>query len=123
MSCYDALIVVGGDGMLYKILQGTHRRPDTSSILSSLKFDIVGTGTCNSLVKSLKHDSDIIKNKYYTIRESIFLTCRGLTSFMDLALHHTLEEQSSYLGFLTFSWTTISDIDFESEVLCFIGSF
>ena len=123
ISCYDAVIVVGGDGILHEILQGIHRRPDTPSILSSLKFGIVGTGTCNGLAKSLQHASHITKNEYYTIRESIFLICKGLTSLMDLALYHTLTKKESYLGFLTFSWAIISDIDFESEILRFIGSF
>ena len=119
----DALIAVGGDGILFEILQGIHLRPDAETILTKLKFGIVGTGTCNGLAKSIQYasHSNEMKN-LYTIRESIFLICKGKTSSMDLSLFQTLSKKQSYLGFLTFSWAIISDIDFESEIIRFVGS-
>ena len=119
----DALIAVGGDGSLFEIFQVIPLRPDAETVLMKLKIGIVGSGTCNGLAKSIQCASLLNEMKnMHAIRESIFLICKGKSSSMALSLFQTLSKKHSNLSFLTFSWVIISDIDFESEIICFIGS-
>ena len=52
---YDAIISMGGDGLLSEIINGLMARSDFDTIMKKLKFGIVGCGTCNGLVASLLH--------------------------------------------------------------------
>lgn len=52
--------------------------------------------------------------------ESIFQICKGATSLVDLSRYET--PSKSYLGFLTFSYGIIADVDIESECLHFLGA-
>lgn len=59
VSLYDAIIAVGGDGILFEILQGLWKRPDREELLKKLRFGIIGCGTCNGLAKSISHASNV----------------------------------------------------------------
>ena len=47
------------------------------------------------------------------------MVAKGKTSAMDLSRYET--KSSTYLSFLTFSWSIIADIDIESEAIRFMG--
>ena len=59
ISEYKAIIAMGGDGILFEIMQGIHARADEKEILEMVKFGIIGCGTSNGLAKSILHWSDV----------------------------------------------------------------
>ena len=59
ISEYNAIIAMGGDGIMFEIMQGIHDRADEKEILKNLKFGIVGCGTSNGLAKSILHWSGV----------------------------------------------------------------
>ena len=59
ISEYNGIIAMGGDGILFEIMQGIHGRKDEKEILNVMKFGIVGCGTCNGLAKSILHWSEV----------------------------------------------------------------
>mmetsp|Transcript_10363 Transcript_10363/g.15599 ORF Transcript_10363/g.15599 Transcript_10363/m.15599 type:complete len:344 (+) Transcript_10363:1-1032(+) len=120
ISEYDAIIAMGGDGILFEIFQGIHARStDEAQILCKLKFGIVPCGTCNGLAKSILHWSD---NAEYTPMESVFQICKGHTSRLDLASYQLAKTEKTYTSFLSFSWGLIADCDLESECLRWLGA-
>lgn len=150
ISSYQAIIAMGGDGILYEIMQGIRSRPhhDQERIMSSIKFGIVGCGTSNGLAKSILHWS----GEEYGALESIFQICKGVVATLDiatyellpknvekgavnganngesntLAVQKTQQTQQSYVkyitSFLSFSWGLIADCDLESECLRMLGT-
>jgi diacylglycerol kinase family enzyme len=53
ISTYDAVIAMGGDGILSEILTGLRARNDYDVLMNTFKFGIVGCGTSNGLAASL----------------------------------------------------------------------
>lgn len=119
ISEYDAIIAMGGDGILFEIFQGIHAREDEEELLSKLKFGIVPCGTCNGLAKSILHWSD---GADYTPIESVFQICKGHTSRLDLGSYQLAKTNKTYTSFLSFSWGLIADCDLESECLRWLGA-
>jgi len=112
---YDGVVAMGGDGILYEMLQTLWERVDAECLMGRMKFGIVGCGTSNGLVASLLHDC----GEKYDALEATFLICKGNTSKMDLSRYHT--QTKKYTSFLSFSWAMIADIDIESECIRFVG--
>lgn len=117
ISKYDAIIVMGGDGILNEMLQGLNQRSDMKEIMKQSKFGIVGCGTCNGLAASILHAG---KEKYSPL-ESTFLICKGNSTHLDLSIYETACGKK-YISFLTFSWAFIADCDIESERLRYLGT-
>ncbi len=63
--------------------------------------------------------SDTCLQEQFTATDYAFIVAKGNTVPMDLSRYET--RSSSYLSFLTFSWSLIADIDIESEVLRWMG--
>lgn len=59
ISKYDAIISMGGDGLLSEIINGLKSRDDFENIAKELKFGIIGCGTCNGLAASLLYASNV----------------------------------------------------------------
>lgn len=116
ISMYDGLIAMGGDGILWEMLQGIRTRPDSDEVLHKLAIGIVGCGTSNGLAKSILHQS----MEKYSPLESTFLICKGRTAFLDLSKYETITGKN-YTGFLTFSWAFIADVDLDSECIRWMG--
>ena len=55
ISEYNAIIAMGGDGILFEIFQSIHDQLDEETIISKMKLGIVACGTFNGLVKSILH--------------------------------------------------------------------
>jgi len=115
ISTYDGLIAMGGDGILWEMLQGIRSRPDAAQLLRTLPLGIVGCGTSNGLAKSLLHAA----GERYGPLESTFAICKGRAAPVDLARYEVA--RSLYSGFLTFSWAFIADVDLDSECLRWMG--
>ena len=116
ISMYDGLIAMGGDGILWEMLQGIRARPDADEVLQKLVIGMVGCGTSNGLAKSILHQS----MEKYSPLESTFLICKGRTAHLDLSRYETITGKS-YTGFLTFSWAFIADVDLDSECIRWMG--
>mmetsp|Transcript_18581 Transcript_18581/g.40242 ORF Transcript_18581/g.40242 Transcript_18581/m.40242 type:complete len:716 (-) Transcript_18581:49-2196(-) len=117
ISEYDALIAMGGDGILWEMLQGIMSRSDGQEVLQKVAIGIVGCGTSNGLAKSILHQS----MAKYSPLESTFLICKGRTAHVDLSRYETICGRT-YTGFLTFSWAFIADVDIDSECIRCLGS-
>jgi diacylglycerol kinase family enzyme len=121
LSTYEAIVTMGGDGILFEVMQGIHQRSDSMDILRQISFGIIGTGTSNGLMKSILHESQ----EPYGILEMSFLICRGRTTPMDLSTYHITTNPTtshrSLIGFLSYSYAFIADVDIESEILRFLG--
>jgi len=126
---YDAIIAMGGDGILFEIFQGIHARSDEQHIMSTMKFGILACGTFNGLVKSILHWSN---EANYNHVESMMHICKGETFTLDVAKYNVLSKSSSsdsgapiikqsYTSFLSFAWGLIADCDFESECIRWVG--
>jgi len=60
VSAYDGIIVLGGDGTFFEILQGLRsRKKDRNDLMKRLKFGIVGCGRYNGLSSSLLYASKV----------------------------------------------------------------
>ena len=59
ISKYDAIISMGGDGLLSEIMNGLKSRDDFENIAKELKFGIIGCGTCNGLAASLLYAANV----------------------------------------------------------------
>lgn len=121
VSTYEAIVTMGGDGILFEVMQGIHQRPDSMEILKHISFGILGTGTSNGLMKSILHESQ----EPYGVLEMSFLICKGRVTPMDLSTYQiTTSPTSNYetlTGFLSYSYAFIADVDIESEILRFLG--
>jgi len=130
ITSYDAIIAMGGDGILFEIFQGIHARSDEQHIMSTMKFGILACGTFNGLVKSILHWSN---EANYNHVESMMHICKGETFTLDVAKYNVLSKDStpsdsgapiikqSYTSFLSFAWGLIADCDFESECIRWVG--
>lgn len=118
-TTYTSIVAMGGDGILSEVMQGIHQRSDSQEILERISFGIIGTGTCNGLMKSILHAS----REPYGVLEMTFLICKGTVTPMDLSTYQTSSNGSSTLiGFLSYSYAFIADLDIESEILRCLGS-
>ena len=59
LSLYDAVICLGGDGVLHEVLQGCQARPDFAKLLQTMRLGVLGCGTGNGLAKSITFASGV----------------------------------------------------------------
>lgn len=60
ISEYDGIVVLGGDGTVFEVLQGIRsRKKDRNDLMKRLKFGIVGCGRYNGLSSSLLYASKV----------------------------------------------------------------
>lgn len=134
---YDALILMGGDGIMHEVINGIEKRADKEVIYQNVKLGIIGCGTANGMASSIAFAS----NERYGIMNETFLVVKGKTSRIDLSKYEILTKSwstslrggndpsnasssslvISYMSCLTYTWALISDIDLESEALHWLG--
>lgn len=142
ISHYDALILMGGDGIIHEVINGIEQRIDKDMIYQTIKLGIIGCGTANGMASSIAYASH---ERYGVINET-FLIVKGYTARIDLSKYEILTKSSSsslttttpivgndhsntttsfriasYMSCLTYTWALISDIDIESEVIHWLG--
>ena len=49
------VVVIGGDGILYEVINGLMERPDWESLFPELKLGIIPCGSGNGLAKSISY--------------------------------------------------------------------
>ncbi|CBN76438.1 Sphingosine kinase [Ectocarpus siliculosus] len=112
----DGIVVVGGDGTFFEVLQGMYARPDCARQLSRLSLGIVPAGSGNGLAKTVSVES----GEWFGAVSASFLAAKGQTKAMDLLLTESADKK--YLAFLNVGWGMISDVDIESEAYRWMGS-
>lgn len=65
VSEYDAIIAMGGDGILAEILQGLRKRSDYDVLMRKINFGIIGCGTSNGLAASILHAKKVSLVKFF----------------------------------------------------------
>ncbi|CAM9538281.1 unnamed protein product, partial [Chrysoparadoxa australica] len=116
LSSFDGVIVVGGDGTLYEILQGIHDREDSQEQLLRLSLGTVPAGTGNGLAKTLLVES----GEACTALSASFLVAKGVARKLDLCKAENVT--GSFLSMLHVEYAIVSDVDFESETYRWMGA-
>ncbi|OQR95369.1 sphingosine kinase [Thraustotheca clavata] len=115
IHAYDAIVIIGGDGMVNEVIQGFMKRADWS-VAMQFPIGVIPGGTGNGLAKSLA----VAANEICTPENNMYLIAKGKTQELDIA---TLRSESavSYLV-LSLTWGFMAEIDIESEKYRFFGS-
>ncbi len=111
----DGLVVIGGDGTLYEVINGLMERPDWQTAIQT-PIGIMPAGTGNGLCKTLLEQA----GEPYDPISAAFLIAKGKTYPIDLiAIEHCGKR---YHSFLSLEWAIASDVDIGSNYLRFLGS-
>jgi sphingosine kinase len=113
---YDGVVVMGGDGVIYEVVNGIMDRADAAAVLQKIKLGVVGCGTSNGLAASLAKHTKEMDN----IMTSIFMIAKGQTLAIDVSKHQT--RNTTQYSFLTYEYAMVADIDIESEAIRWLGS-
>lgn len=118
MDCWRGVVVVGGDGIYYEVLNGLMQRQDWKEVFERVPIGIIPCGSGNGLAKSISYSN----NEPYEpkpILSAALTAVRGKIAPMDLV---RVETRSQIMfSFLSIGWGLISDIDIESERLRTLG--
>ncbi|XP_055689294.1 sphingosine kinase 2 [Lutzomyia longipalpis] len=115
---YRGIVVVGGDGIYFEVINGMLERTDWERALDEVNVGVIPCGSGNGLARSIAH----IYGEPYEPKPVLGATLtviRGRSTTMDLVRVET-KSQIMY-SFLSIGWGLISDIDIESERLRAIG--
>lgn len=113
---YYAIMVIGGDGLIFEIVNGIAERSDGEMILSKLPIAAIPGGSGNGLAKSIAFES----NEAGDVLNTMFIALKGSPSPIDMSLV-TTKSGHQYRSFLSLTWGLISDIDINSEFLRCLG--
>jgi diacylglycerol kinase family enzyme len=117
LKSFDAVVVIGGDGLLYEVINGIAKRPtDGMELLKSIPIAPIPGGTGNGLAKSVLFESH---DELYGVCAATFIAIKGKPCPLDLSMVMTKDEK--LFSFLTMSWGLISDVDIGSEGLRCLG--
>ncbi|XP_055855758.1 sphingosine kinase 2 [Episyrphus balteatus] len=118
MNNWRGIIVVGGDGIYYEVINGLMQRQDWREIFERISIGTIPCGSGNGLAKSISFSN----NEPYEpkpILSAALTAVRGKTAPMDLV---RVETRSQIMfSFLSIGWGLISDIDIESERIRTLG--
>ncbi|XP_028029057.1 sphingosine kinase 1-like isoform X1 [Bombyx mandarina] len=115
---WRTIVAVGGDGVLFEILNGMFERLDWQQALSEIPLAIIPCGSGNGLARTICH----LYNEPYITQNltgiSMALVKNRITP-MDVVRIET--KTKIMFSFLSVGWGLLSDIDIESERLRAIG--
>ncbi|MGC9527152.1 MAG: diacylglycerol kinase family protein [Limnospira sp.] len=115
LSPIDGLVVVGGDGTVYEVINGLMNRPDWETAIRT-PIGVIPAGTSNGLCKTLLESAG---ESYDSINATIAIA-KGKIKPVDLL--KITQGDRQYFGVLSVSWGLIADVDIESDKLRFLGS-
>ncbi|XP_066590910.1 sphingosine kinase 1-like [Prorops nasuta] len=115
---WSGLLMVGGDGIVFEVVNGLMQRPDWEKALAELPLGVIPCGSGNGLAKSIAH----AKQEPYDCNPMLIsalsvVKCKRTP--IDLVRVETRNE--ILFSFLSVGWGLLSDIDIESERLRAIG--
>ncbi|XP_041987400.1 sphingosine kinase 1-like [Aricia agestis] len=115
---WRGIVAVGGDGVLFEILNGMFERLDWQQALAEVPLAILPCGSGNGLARTICHHY----NEPYIPQNLTGMSmalARGKTTHMDVVRVET--KTKIMFSFLSVGWGLLSDIDIESESLRLIG--
>ncbi|RVE53712.1 hypothetical protein evm_001604 [Chilo suppressalis] len=115
---WKGIVAVGGDGVLFEVLNGMFERLDWQQALAEVHLAILPCGSGNGLARTICH----LYNEPYIPENLTGLSmalARGKISPMDVVRVET--KTKIMFSFLSVGWGLLSDIDIESERLRAIG--
>ncbi|KAI5697102.1 hypothetical protein M8J75_005136 [Diaphorina citri] len=113
------IIVLGGDGILYEIINGLMERADWCTVLQTITLGIVPCGSGNGLAKSISHMSQEPHDQNPVLVSTLNIV-QGVSTPMDLIRAQT--KSQVVFSFLSIGWGLLADIDIESERIRAVGS-
>ncbi|XP_026762431.1 sphingosine kinase 1-like [Galleria mellonella] len=115
---WRGVVAVGGDGVLFEVLNGMFERLDWQQAFEEVPLAIMPCGSGNGLARSICH----LYNEPYIPQNLTGLTmalARGKSTHMDVVRVET--KTKIMFSFLSVGWGLLSDIDIESERLRAMG--
>jgi hypothetical protein len=76
-----AVVIVGGDGLIFEVVSGLFARSDAKEQLQRLVFAPIPGGSGNGLIKSILHES----GEEYAPENAVFVAIRGKPAPLDLS--------------------------------------
>jgi hypothetical protein len=76
-----AVVIVGGDGLIFEVVSGLFARSDSQTQLQRIIFAPIPGGSGNGLIKSILHES----GEEYSPENAMFVAIRGKPSPLDLS--------------------------------------
>lgn len=120
LSQWKGIIICGGDGLLYEIINGIGARSDCPKVLEDLTFGIIPCGSGNGLAATILNNYGITNDNDPVLDLTLAAVC-GRTSPMDLIYIET--SGRSIYSFLSLTWAFMADVDIKSEVIKpFVGN-
>ncbi|XP_049862628.1 sphingosine kinase 2-like isoform X1 [Schistocerca gregaria] len=115
---WRAIVVVGGDGILFEVINGLFERPDWQQAFKEIGIGIIPCGSGNGLAKTIAyiHEEPFDQNPVLISTLNII---KAKKVPMDLVRVET--KSQIMFSFLSVGWGLLSDIDIESEKLRAIG--
>nr|XP_023018874.1 sphingosine kinase 2-like [Leptinotarsa decemlineata]XP_023018876.1 sphingosine kinase 2-like [Leptinotarsa decemlineata] len=115
---WSGILSVGGDGILFEVINGIFERWDWSEIIKSIPVGVVPGGSGNGLARSIAHyySEPYLPTPYLP---SALAAVRNDYAPMDLVRVET--NVQIMFSFLSVGWGLLSDIDIESERLRLFG--
>ena len=109
IASYDGIVAVGGDGILFEVVEGFMQRDDWLDQIKKVPLAIVPAGSGNGLALSLLYR----KKETRDVESMAYLIARGEVSPMDLCSVDSASNKT--FSFLSTEWALASDIDITSE--------
>lgn len=115
---WRGMVVVGGDGILFEVINGLFERTDWQTAIKELPVGIIPCGSGNGLAKTIAYalDEPFDQNP---VLISTLNVIKAQNVPMDLVRVET--KSQIMFSFLSVGWGLLSDIDIESERLRAIG--
>jgi diacylglycerol kinase family enzyme len=111
----DAVLTVGGDGILFEVINGLYMREDYKLMSHPTPVVPIPGGTGNGLSKSILYDCD----EDFSALTATFVAIKGKPVPFDLSLVQTVNY--THYSFLILGWGLISDVDILSEKMRWMG--
>ncbi|XP_018573548.1 sphingosine kinase 2 isoform X3 [Anoplophora glabripennis] len=115
---WSGIVLVGGDGIIYEVINGIFERWDWSEIIRSIPIGVVPGGSGNGLARSIAHHCSEPWLPSPTL-PSALAAVRNNQTTMDLVRVETTSQ--IMFSFLSVGWGLLSDIDIESERFRMLG--
>lgn len=112
----ESIVVIGGDGLLYEVVNGLAARPDKDAVFKAISLVHIPGGTGNGLAKSILYQS----HEFASALNATIIAVRGSTQSLDLSCVVSRSQQTHY-AFLSLAWGLIADIDIMSEGMRYLG--